>query len=244
MPECPARIRENELMKKIGMIGGLSWVSTAAYYRLLNTMMNEALGGVHSAHLILESVDRQRYVDHVIRDRDEAAACEMILNTAKAVEAGGADFLVITCNDVHRFVPEIQPHIGIPFLHIAEATGAAIRDAGLSTVALLGVRKTMEGTFYQDVLTTYGIETMVPDAAERDYVDDTIMREMVKDRFLPETKAGYLKLMQDLNARGAEGIVLGCTEIPLLIAPDEIDFPAFSTTDLHCRAAVAMALGA
>jgi len=230
-------------MKKIGLIGGLSWVSTAAYYRLLNTMMNARLGGVHSAHLILESVDRQRYVDHVIRDKDEAAACEMILKTARAVEAGGAEFMVITCNDVHRFVPEIQPHLGIPFLHIAAATGAAIRAAGISTVALLGVRKTMEGTFYQDVLTTYGVDTIVPDAAERDFVDASIMEEMVKDKFLPETRDKYVALMRNLNTRGAGGIVLGCTEIPLLIAPGDIDIPAFSTTDLHCAAAIDMALG-
>lgn len=229
-------------MKKIGLIGGLSWVSTAAYYRLLNTMVNEALGGVHSAHLILESVNRQQYVDLVIRDKNEAAACEMILETAKAVEAGGAEFLVITCNDVHRFVPEIQPHLNIRFLHIAEATGAAIKADGLSTVALLGVRKTMEGTFYQDVLTTYGIDTMVPNDPERDFIDDSIMNEMVKDQFLPETRAGYVSLMNDLNGRGAEGIILGCTEIPLLIAPGDIDMPAYSTTDLHCRAAVDMAL--
>lgn len=229
-------------MKKIGLIGGLSWVSTAAYYRLLNTMMNEALGGVHSAHLILESVNRQQYVDLVIREKNESAACEMILETAKAVEAGGAEFLVITCNDVHRFVPEIQPHLNIRFLHIAEATGAAITADGLSTVALLGVRKTMEGTFYQDVLTTYGIDTMVPNDPERDFIDASIMEEMVKDKFLPETRAGYVRLMKDLNGRGAEGIILGCTEIPLLIAPNDIDMPAYSTTDLHCRAAVDMAL--
>lgn len=231
-------------MKKIGLIGGLSWVSTAAYYRLLNTMMNETLGGVHSAHLILESVDRQLYVDHVIRDGDEAAACEMILATAKAVEAGGADFMVISCNDVHRFVPEIAPHLDIPFLHIAAATGAAIRQAGISAVALLGVRKTMEGTFYPDVLSDFGIETIIPDAAERDFVDASIMEEMVRDRFLDTTRTKYLDLMHDLNKRGAEGIILGCTEIPLLISPDEIDIPAFSTTDLHCRAAVEMALAA
>lgn len=230
-------------MKKIGLIGGLSWVSTAAYYRLLNTMMNDALGGVHSAHLILESVDRQRYVDHVIRDRDEAAACDMILKTAKAVQAGGADFMVISCNDVHRFVPEIAPQLDIPFLHIAEATGAAIRGAaGVSTVALLGVRKTMEGTFYQDVLAPMGIETIVPERAERDFIDASIMEEMVKDRFLPETRARYVDLMHTLHGRGAEGIVLGCTEIPLLISPEEIDMPAFSTTDLHCKAAVEMAI--
>lgn len=229
-------------MKKIGLIGGLSWVSTAAYYRLLNEITQRTLGGVHSAHLILESVNREDYVRNVNIRQDEAAACEMILRAARSVEAGGADFIVICCNDVHRFVPEIQPQIGIPFLHIAQATGEAIKAAGLSRVALLGVRKTMEGTFYQDVLSGFGVETMVLDAEARDYVDKTIMEEMVKGRFTPETRDGYVALMKKLNGEGAEGIILGCTEIPLLISPDDIDLPTFSTTDLHCQAAVEMAL--
>lgn len=229
-------------MKKIGLIGGLSWVSTAAYYRLLNEMTNKALGGVHSAHLILENVDRQRYVTHVIEKKDEAAACAMILSAAKSVQAGGADFIVITCNDVHRFVPQIAPHLSIPFLHIAEATGKAIKQAGLKRVALMGVRKTMEGSFYQSVLSPMGIDTMVPDPAERDYIDRTIMEEMVKDRFTAETKAGYIDLINGFHKRGAEGVVLGCTEIPLLLGADDVDVPTFATTDLHCRAAVEMAL--
>jgi len=229
-------------MKKIGLIGGLSWVSTAEYYRLLNEITQKMLGGVSSPHLILESVNREAYVQNVNIRKDEAAASEMILAAAQSVEAGGAEFIVICCNDVHRFVPEIEPLIGIPFLHIAQATGGAIRKAGLSRVALLGVRKTMEGTFYQNVLSEFGIETMVPDAAERDYVDGTIMEEMVKGRFTPETRQGYIELMKKLNGEGAEGIILGCTEIPLLIKPDDIDLPTFSTTDLHCQAAVEMAL--
>ncbi|MEX0695070.1 MAG: amino acid racemase [Rhodospirillales bacterium] len=229
-------------MKKIGMIGGLSWVSTAAYYRLLNDIMQQTLGGVSSAHLILESVNREEYVDNVIHKKDEAAACEMILKAARAVAAGGGEFIVICCNDVHRFVPAIQPHISIPFLHIAEATGQAIRDAGLTRVALLGVRKTMEGTFYQGILDGMGIQTVIPDGPERDYVDRTIMDEMVKGQFLDQTRAGYIALMKKLHDDGAEGVILGCTEIPLLIGPDDCDMPTFSTTDLHCRAAVAMAL--
>ncbi len=143
---------------------------------------------------------------------------------------------------MHRFVPEIQPRINIPFLHIAEATGRAIKKAGLSRVALLGVMKTMEGTFYQDVLSSFGIETMVPDADTRDYVDKTIMDEMVRGRFSPQTRDRYIDLMWRLNKKGAEGIILGCTEIPLLIMQKDIDLPTFSTTDLHCQAAVEMAL--
>lgn len=229
-------------MKKIGLIGGLSWVSTAEYYRLLNEITQKTLGGVNSPHLILESVNREDYVQNVNVRKDEAAASEMILNAARSVEAGGAEFIVICCNDVHRFVPEIQPEIGIPFLHIAEATGRAIKETGLSRVALLGVRKTMEGTFYQDVLDGFGIETMVPDAEIRDYVDSTIMEEMVRGRFTPQTRDRYVDLMWRLNKKGAEGIILGCTEIPLLIMQKDIDLPTFSTTNLHCQAAVDMAL--
>ncbi|MBO6949185.1 MAG: aspartate/glutamate racemase family protein [Rhodospirillales bacterium] len=229
-------------MRKIGLIGGLSWVSTAEYYRLLNEITQKTLGGVNSPRLILESVNREDYVQHVNIRKDEAAASKLILNAARSVEAGGAEFIVICCNDVHRFVPEIQPRINIPFLHIAEATGRAIKKAGLSRVALLGVMKTMEGTFYQDVLSSFGIETMVPDADTRDYVDKTIMDEMVRGRFSPQTRDRYIDLMWRLNKKGAEGIILGCTEIPLLIMQKDIDLPTFSTTDLHCQAAVEMAL--
>ncbi|MGI9388255.1 MAG: aspartate/glutamate racemase family protein, partial [Methyloligellaceae bacterium] len=135
-------------MKRIGVIGGLSWVSTADYYRRLNELTQQRLGGVHSAPLVLASVDRQDYVDAVIDAQDEDAACRIILDAARAVEQGGAEFIVISCNDVHRFVPAIEPQIDIPFLHIAEVTAQAIREDGLKSVALLGVRKTMEETFY------------------------------------------------------------------------------------------------
>ena len=132
-------------MKTIGVIGGLSWVSTADYYRRLNEITSARLGGVHSAPLVMASVDRQDYVDAVIEREDETAACDIILDAARAVERGGAEFIVMSCNDIHRFVPEIEPQLSIPFLHIAEATAEAIGQEGLTSVALLGVRKTMEG---------------------------------------------------------------------------------------------------
>ncbi len=230
-------------MKKIGMLGGLSWVSTAAYYKLLNEMAQAALGGVSSAHLVLESVNREEYAEYVYRQGDEAAACRMILGAAKSVEAAGAEFIVISCNDVHRFVPEIAPQIGIPFLHIAQATADAINKTGMKRVALLGVRKTMEMDFYPGVLAENGIETIIPDADERTYVDDTIMQEMVAGTFTDATRAGYVDLIGKLAARGAEGIVLGCTEIPLLLSAGDTDVPLFPTTDIHCRAAIDMAVG-
>lgn len=231
-------------MQKIGMIGGLSWVSTAEYYRRLNEITAERLGGVHSAKIVLESVERHDYVDAVIGRGDEAAACAMILDAARAIERAGAAFIVISCNDVHRFVPEIAPLIGIPFLHIAEATAAAIDRAGLKTVGLLGVRKTMEGTFYPDILAARGISTLAPDEPDRTYIHDTIYEELVKDVFTEATRDGYRRVIDGLAARGAEGVVLGCTEIPLLLAPEDVDLPTFSTTELHCQAAIDRALKA
>ena len=225
-------------MKKIGLIGGLSWVSTAEYYRRLNQITQQRLGGVHSARLVLESVNRQDYVEAVIEREDEAAACRQILDAAQNLERAGASFVVICCNDVHRFVPEIEPKIGIPFLHIAEATSQAIEAAGLGTVALLGVRKTMEGDFYPRIFAGHGIETIVPNEDEKTFIHDTIYAELVNDVFTDKTREGYVNVVQDLAARGAQGVVLGCTEIPLLLRPEDIGIPSFSTTELHCQAAI------
>jgi len=229
-------------MKKIGMIGGLSWVSTTAYYQRLNEIAQDRVGGVTSAHIILESVNREAYVEYVIRQKNEDAACEMILSAARSVEAGGAEFIVISCNDVHRFVPEVAPQLSIPFLHIAEVTAQAIEQQSLKTVGLLGVMKTMEGNFYQGILNDHGIDTLVPDAAERNYVHDKIMDEMVANVFTDETKAGYLDVIASLHQRGAEGVILGCTEIPLLLDASDIPMPSFSTTELHCQAAIDRAI--
>lgn len=230
-------------MKKIGMIGGLSWVSTAAYYQRMNEIAEARAGGVTSAHILLESVNREQYVDYVIRQKNEDAACEMILAASQSIEAGGADFIVISCNDVHRFVPDVAPHLSIPFLHIAEVTADSIAARGLSTVALLGVMKTMEGNFYQGILSDRDIRTLVPEPDERAYVHDKIMDEMVANIFSDETKTGYLALIDNLHQRGAEGVILGCTEIPLLLDAEEIPVPSFSTTELHCQAAIERALG-
>ncbi|WP_349360025.1 amino acid racemase [Stappia sp.] len=225
-------------MQKIGLIGGLSWVSTAEYYRQINQRLQRRLGGVASPRIVLESVNRQAYVDAVIDRRDEAAALAQILDAARAAERAGADFLVITCNDVHRFVPDIQPHLSIPFLHIADATADAIERAGLTRVGLLGVRKTMEGSFYGDILGPRGIAALVPDEPDRSYVHDRIYDEMVHDVFTDATRAGYQRVIGNLASRGAQGIVLACTEIPLLLSGEDVDLPTFSTTDLHCAAAI------
>jgi len=230
-------------MRKIGVIGGLSWVSTADYYRRLNLMTQERLGGVASAPLVIESVDRQAYVDAVIGRGDEAAACAIIRAAAECLVAARADFIVISCNDVHRFVPQIAPDLPIPFLHIADATAAAVRAAGLSAVALMGVRKTMEEDFYPAALSRLGIEAIIPDEDERRYIHDTIYAELTQDVFSDDTRRGYVDLIEGFRARGAGGAILGCTEIPLLVRPGDTDIPTFSTTEIHCRAAIEMALG-
>lgn len=230
-------------MLKIGLIGGLSWVSTAAYYRRLNELAGVRGGGLTSARLVLESVDRRAYVEAVIDRRDEDAACAQIARAALDLEAARADFIVVCCNDVHRFVPVIAPSLGIPFLHIADAVAEAVRARGLRSVALLGVTKTMEADFYPERMARLGIETILPNEREKDFVHDTIYAELVHDVFDPQTRARYLELVDALSARGAEGVVLGCTELPLLLRADDTDVPLFDTVELHCRAAVARAFG-
>lgn len=230
-------------MKKIGMIGGLSWVSTAEYYRRINEITQEMAGGVSSARIVLESVNRQDYVEAVIDRLDEAAACAQIRHSAEALQAAGADFIVITCNDVHRFVPEIQPGLDIPFLHIAEVTAEAIRARGLSRVAILGVRKTMESDFYPEILARHGIEAVIPNEDEKRFIHDSIYQELVQNEFREETREGYKRVISSLGERGADCTALACTEIPLLLKPEDAPLLAFSTTELHCRAAVERALG-
>ncbi len=238
----PSDYNIGDNMKKIGLLGGLSWVSTAEYYRRLNVLMQLRIGGVASAKITLESLNRQTYVDAVIERKDEAAACEMILHACQNLQKAGADFIVISCNDVHRFVPEIMPEIEIPFLHIAEVTADACVTSGLKKVGLLGVMKTMEGDFYTDILAKQGVETLIPDAVDRDYIHDRIYDELVLNIFSDATKAGYLDVIERLSGAGAEGVILGCTEIPLLLQPADIGIPSFATTELHCMAAIEKSL--
>lgn len=229
-------------MKKIGLIGGLSWVSSAEYYKRINEITQLKAGGVSSARIVLESVNRQDYVSAVIDRGDEAAACQQVSESAMALQRAGADFIVITCNDVHRFVPDIQPLVQIPFLHIAQVTAEAIASKGLRRVALLGVRKTMESEFYPAIFARNGLETLIPDETEKRYIHDSIYQELVQNRFLDSTRARYIEIIQALHRRGADSVALACTEIPLLLAPEDSPIPAFSTTELHCQAAVALAL--
>lgn len=200
--------------------------------------MQLRLGGVASASIVLESLNRQLYVDAVIERRDEAAACEMILDACQNLEKAGADFIVISCNDVHRFVAQIAPKIQIPFLHIAEVTAKACVASGLNKVGLLGAMKTMESDFYPEILAKQGVATLIPEAADRDYIHQCIYDELVMNIFSESTRAGYLDVIDRLAAAGAQGVILGCTEIPLLLRAEDIAMPSFATTELHCLAAI------
>jgi aspartate racemase len=229
-------------MQRIGLIGGLTWVSTVEYYRRLNEIIQERLGGANSADLVLASVNREDYAQATTR-KDEKTARGVLVAAAQRVERAGATFIALCCNGAHQFLPQVEREVSIPFLHIAEATARKIQSAGLEKVALLGVRDTMEQNFYPEVLARYGIKTMIPNDAERTYIHDSIQRELANNIFRDETRRHYVEIMMGLQSRGAQGAILGCTEIPLLIRPDDTSVVTFSTTELHCQAIVQRALG-
>jgi aspartate racemase len=229
-------------MQRIGLIGGLTWVSTVEYYRRLNEIIQERLGGANSADLVLASVNREDYAQATSRKDDEAAR-GVLVAAAQRVERAGANFIALCCNGAHQFLPQVEREVSIPFLHIAEATARKIQSAGMDRVALLGVRDTMEQNFYPEVLARYGIKTMIPNDAERTYIHDSIQRELANNIFRDETRRHYVEIMMGLQSRGAQGAILGCTEIPLLIRPGDTSVVTFSTTELHCQAIVQRALG-
>jgi len=228
-------------MKTIGIIGGLTWLSTAEYYRLLNEMVNEKLGGVHSAKIILHSVDFHE-IKTLTFAEDWQGIIEIIAGIAKKLEDAGADCILIGANTMHKIAAEVQSAVSIPVIHIAEATAKKIEKQGLTKVALLGTKYTMELGFYQHALAQYQISTIIPDEADRQYIHDAIYNEMGKNIFLPATKHQFLHIIDKLSKEGAEGIILGCTEIPLLLQQSDCSIPVFDTTLIHTSAAIDYAL--
>ncbi len=230
-------------MRVIGLIGGLSWESSAEYYRLINEEVHRRLGGSHSAKLILVSVDFHEIETLQHQDRWEEAAAIMV-DAARRVERGGAEGLVICSNTMHRMADEVAAAVAIPLLHIADATAAAIHDADLQRVGLLGTRFTMEQDFYKGLLADrHGLEIIVPEETDRITVHEIIFNELVRGELRPASRRAYLEIMERLSSRGAQGIILGCTEISLLVKPGEASVPLFDTTALHARMAVDWALG-
>lgn len=228
-------------MKTIGVLGGMSWESSLEWYRLANERVATRLGGYHSARILLDSLDFAE-IEALQAQDDWDSAGALLADRARALEAAGAEILVLATNTMHLVADRITDAVGIPFLHIADAAGAAVSGAGLATVGLLGTAFTMEKPFYAEKLAAHGIRTLVPDADDRRTVHAVIYDELVHGVVRDESRRAYVEVVDRLIARGAEGIVLGCTEIELLLSADDVPVPVFPTTSLHVDAAIAAAL--
>jgi aspartate racemase len=230
-------------MRTIGLIGGMSWESTVTYFRRINEGVKARLGGYHSAKVILNSVDFAEIEEFQMAGAwDEAG--EHLAATARSLERAGAECLVLCTNTMHNVAPAIEQAVSLPFLHIVDPTAAAIHTAGLRTIGLLGTCFTMEQDFYRGRLhDKHGIEVLTPEATDRETVHRVIYEELVQGHVLAESRAKYLAIIDRLKDRGAQGIILGCTEISMLISPASLSLPSFDTTELHAEAAVEFALG-
>ena len=229
-------------MKTIGLIGGLSWESTAPYYRHLNEGVRERLGGLHSARIVLWSFDFAQ-VEALQAEGDWAAATRLMEDAARRLAGAGAELIVIASNTMHRMADEVEAAAGLPLIHIADATGLAVRAAGLRRPALLATRYTMEQDFYRGRLAArHGVEAMVPDERGRELVHRIIYEELCVGIVRPQSKAAYLEEIERLRRQGADGVILGCTEVGLLLGPEDTDLPMFDTTRLHVEKALDVAL--
>ncbi|QDQ28988.1 aspartate/glutamate racemase family protein [Chitinimonas arctica] len=227
--------------RTIGLLGGMSWESTVPYYQQINQTVRARLGGLHSARILLHSVDFQEIASLQSQgDWDEAG--RRLAAIARQLEQGGADLLVLCTNTMHKVADAITAAVQIPLLHIADPTASAIKAAGMSQIGLLGTRFTMEQDFYRARLALHGITALVPEAEDRDTVHDIIYQELCQGQIKPASRETYLRIIDKLAAQGAQGIILGCTEIGLLIGPQDIELPLFDTTRLHAVAAAEKAL--
>ena len=229
-------------MKVIGLLGGMSWESSAEYYRIVNERVRDRLGDLHSARCLMWSFDFAEIeaLQHACR-WDEAAA--LLVDAARRLERGGADFMVLCTNTMHRMADELQAAVGIPLLHIADPTALRIKAAGLRRVGLLGTAFTMEQDFYKGrLIERHGLDVLVPDEADRALVHRVIYDELVQGMVDPASRAAYREIIARLVARGAEAVILGCTEIMLLVGPEDSAVPLFDTTTIHAEAAVEMAM--
>lgn len=230
-------------LKTIGLIGGMSWESTVPYYRLINQTIRERLGGYHSAKILLDSVDFAE-IEAMQAADDWQRAGDMLALAGRVLEAGGADLLILCTNTMHKVAPAIEAAIDIPFIHIADPTAAALSAAGVTRAGLLGTRFTMEQSFYRDRLASRGIDAAIPDAASREIVHRVIYDELVHGVVSPSSREAYRAIIDGLVRAGAQAVILGCTEIGLLVDAEDSPVPLFDTTVLHARAAAEWALDA
>ena len=229
-------------MQTIGLLGGMSWESTVTYYQIVNQVVKERLGGLHSAKCVLYSVEFDE-IERCQSSGDWDRSAEILAQAAQALERAGADFILICTNTMHKVYEPVQAAVSVPILHIADMTLSALQAQGIRRVALLGTRYTMEQDFYKQRLLDGGLEVLIPPAADRQEINRIIFQELCQGAISPASKATFLRVLEDLAAAGAEGAILGCTEIGLLISQGDTALPLFDTTLIHARAAAEIALG-
>ncbi len=229
-------------MKTIGMIGGMSWESSLEYYRIVNETVKERLGGFHSARCVMYSVDFEE-IERYQHEGDWQAASDMMVDAAKRVERAGAELLLICTNTMHLMAEAVAEAVDIPLLHIVDVTAEDILSKGQKKVGLLGTRFTMERAFYRErLLDKHGIEVLIPEEEERKIIHGILYNELCLGEIRSSSRDAFEKIINGLQQRGAEGIILGCTEIPLIVSQEDFELPLYDTTALHARAAVAAAL--
>lgn len=229
-------------MKTIGMLGGMSWESTASYYSVLNEKTKETLGGLHSAKICLYSVDFQE-IEQLQRNGDWEGTAQILSRAARAVEAGGADFLIICTNTMHIVAPQIEEKISIPVLHIADATAEKLVEDNIKCVGLVGTKFTMEEDFYKKrIIDNYGIDVIIPEADQRGIIHDVIYQELCLGKVIDSSRKKYLEIIQQLHNMGADAVILGCTEIALLVQQEHTSVPLYDTTTIHAEKAIQYAL--
>lgn len=228
-------------MKTIGLLGGMSWESTVTYYQQLNRGVRARLGGLHSARILLHSVDFAE-IEACQRSGDWERCAQILSDAARGLERAGAELLLICTNTMHKVAPQVQAAVGVPLLHIADATADALLAAGVTTVALLGTRYTMCQDFYKSRLTDRGLEVLIPLEEDVERVDHIIFQELCLGQVKRESRAELLRITGALAARGAQGVILGCTELGLLVTQEDTPLPVFDTTLIHAARAVDLAL--
>ena len=228
-------------MKTLGLIGGMSWESTVPYYRFINEAIKARLGGLHSARLVLYSVDFEQ-IARLQHAGDWDAAGNVLADAAQRLERAGAEALVICTNTMHKVAPAIEAKVRIPVLHVVDAVATEIRAAGFHKVGLLGTRFTMEQSFYAQYLARHGLTTLVPEQADRDLVHRVVYEELCLGKIVDASRDEYRRIMATLAAQGAEAIILGCTEISMLVGPQDASVPLFDTTAIHARKAAEWAV--
>ena len=229
-------------MKTIGLIGGMSWESSSVYYNIINETVKERLGGLHSAKCILYSVDFEE-IASLQHQGEWEELTKLMINFAQQLERAGADFIVICTNTMHKMAEEVQGNINIPLLHIADATAEEIIKQGLRKPGLLGTKFTMEEDFYKKRLKEkYSIDVLIPSSADREIIDSVIYNELCMGIVKQSSRDKFKEIIKNLVSVGADGMILGCTEIPLLISQKDVEVPLFDTTTIHSKAAVAFAL--